>query len=154
MSACMETAAEQKIDVYDASGMVLGRFASIVAKQLVLGKNVAVVNAGKAVLSGNASVLAGRYRTRLNLKESENPEHSPYWPRRPDMLVKRIIRGMLPYRRPKGKEAYRRLRVFTNVPEGLKGMKPVELKMKNPARIYTGYITVGELSKLLGYKVK
>ncbi len=154
MSACMETKPERKVEVYDASGMVLGRLASIVAKQLVLGKNVAVVNAGRAVISGKAGVLASRYRTRLNLKESENPEHSPYWSRRPDMLVKRIIRGMLPYRRPKGKEAYSRLRVFTNVPEGLKGTKPVELEMKNPAHIYTGYVTVGELSKLLGYRVK
>ncbi len=143
-----------RYDVYDAEGKVLGRLASAVAKQLVMGKSVAVVNASKAVISGKGGVIAARYKTRLDLKESENPEHSPYWSRRPDMLVKRIIRGMLPYRRPKGKDAYRRLRVFMGVPEELKGAKPIELNMKDPNRIYTGYITVEELSKLLGYRVK
>ncbi len=143
-----------KYDVYDASGKVLGRLASMVAKQLVLGRDVAVVNAGKAVISGTGKAIAARYKTRLDLKESENPEHSPYWSRRPDMLVKRIIRGMLPYRQPKGKAAYRRLRVFIGVPDELRASKPIELNMKDPNRIYTGYITVEELSGLLGYRVK
>jgi large subunit ribosomal protein L13 len=141
-------------DVYDAEGKVLGRLASTVAKQLSQGRTVAVVNASKAVISGNGNVIAARYKIRLNLKESENPEHSPYWSRRPDMLVKRIIRGMLPYRHPKGKAAYRRLRVFMGVPDELKASKPIELNMKDPNRIYTGYITVAELSNLLGYRVK
>src|SRR5208283_3118888 len=83
--------------VYDAKDKVLGRLASTVAKELLNGKKVAVVNAERAFITGTKKVIVKRYKVRLNLQEKENPEHSPYWPRRPDMLVRRIIRGMLPY---------------------------------------------------------
>src|SRR5579875_1660977 len=106
--------------VFDANDKVLGRLASTAAKNLLQGKSVAVINAENAVISGNKHTIAARYRTRLNLIEKANPEHSPYWSRRPDMLVKRIIRGMLPYNRPRGKSAYRRLKVYIGVPDELR----------------------------------
>ncbi len=93
-----------------------------------------------------------RYRVRLNLQEKENPEHSPYWPRRPDMLVRRIIRGMLPYhKKPSGKAAYKRLRVFVGMPKELNGIKAIEVKTRTPKSMYVGYVYIDELSKLLGY---
>ena len=137
--------------VFDAKNMILGRLASVVAKELLSGKDVYIVNAESAVISGSKKVIKEKYKTRLDLQEKENPEHSPYWSRRPDMLVKRVVRGMLPYRMPRGKEAFRRLKVFMGVPEELKGVKPVDLNIKDPKSIYSGYITVAELSKLLGY---
>ena len=138
--------------VYDATEKVLGRLATGVAKQLLSGKKVAVVNAESAIITGSPKVLAAKYKTRLDLQDKANPEHSPYWSRRPDMLVKRVIRGMLPYHRPKGKSAYRLLRVFIGVPEELKGAKPVEYKGKEPDRLYVKYTKVSELSKALGYR--
>ncbi len=137
--------------VFDAKNMILGRLASVVAKELLSGKDVYIVNAESAVISGSKKVIKEKYKTRLDLQEKENPEHSPYWSRRPDMLVKRVVRGMLPYRMPRGKEAFRRLKVFMGVPDELKGVKPVDLNIKDPKSIYSGYITVAELSKLLGY---
>ena len=137
--------------VFDAKNMILGRLASVVAKELLSGKDVYIVNAESAVISGSKKVIKEKYKTRLDLQEKENPEHSPYWSRRPDMLVKRVVRGMLPYRMPRGKEAFRRLKVFMGVPEELKGVKPVDLNIKDPKSIYSGYITVAELSRLLGY---
>ncbi len=138
--------------VYDAKDKVLGRLASTVAKELLNGKKVAVVNAERSFITGNKLGIAKRYRVRLNLQEKENPEHSPYWPRRPDMLVRRIIRGMLPYhKKPSGKAAFKRLRVFVGVPKELNGFNPIELKTKEPKSMYVGYVYIGELSKLLGY---
>ena len=137
--------------VFDAKNMILGRLASAAAKELLNGKNVYIVNAEAAVISGSKKVIKEKYKTRLDLQEKENPEHSPYWSRRPDMLVKRVVRGMLPYRMPRGKEAFKRLKVFMGVPEELKGVKPADLNIKDPKSIYSGYITVAELSKLLGY---
>ena len=138
--------------VFDAKDKVLGRLASVVAKTLLNGKSVAVVNANDAIITGSRNDIIEKYKTRLRLQEKENPEHSPYWPRRPDMLVRRIIRGMLPYRKPRGKSAYRRLMVFQGVPQELKGLKPIEIKAKNPKEIYVDHIKVGQLSKLLGYE--
>lgn len=142
---------EKDCEVYDARGKVLGRLASVVAKRLLNGKSVAVINAEEAMITGDKRGIIEKYRTRLNLQEKENPEHSPYWSRRPDMLVRRIIRGMLPYRMPRGKSAYRRLLVFQGIPKELKGSKPVEIEAKDPKGIYVRYLKVGELSKLLGY---
>ena len=78
-----------EFEVFDAENKILGRLSSVVAKNLLSGKNVAVINAEKAVISGNKKVILAKYKTRLRLMEKENPEHSPYWPRRSDMLVKR-----------------------------------------------------------------
>ncbi|MCL4373792.1 MAG: 50S ribosomal protein L13 [Candidatus Marsarchaeota archaeon] len=139
-------------NVYNAKDQILGRLASRVAKELLSGKKVAVVNARYAVITGSKGAIVSKYRTRLNLQEKENPEHSPYWSRRPDMLFKRIVRGMLPYRKPHGKSAYKRLRVFQLMPEGLKGFKQEAIESKDLKDIYVNHITLGELSKLLGYE--
>jgi large subunit ribosomal protein L13 len=138
--------------VVDAKDRVLGRVASTVAKELLSGKKVAIVNAELAFVTGNKIALISKYRTRLNLQEKENPEHSPYWPRRPDMLVRRVVRGMLPYhKKPSGKTAYRNLRVFMGVPQFLAKAKTVKIETKEPKKMYVKYLYVKELSQLLGY---
>lgn len=138
--------------VYDAHNKVLGRLASTVAKELLNGKSVAVINAEKAFISGNKKVIRQKYTVRLRLQEKENPEHSPYWPRRPDMLVRRVIRGMLPYhKKPSGKAAFKRLRVFVGTPKELAKIKPVVVDTKSPKSMYVGYIYIDDLSKILGY---
>ncbi len=138
--------------VVDAKDRVLGRLASTVAKQLLLGKKVAIVNAEMSFVTGNKIALVRKYRIRLNLQEKENPEHSPYWPRRPDMLVRRVVRGMLPYhKKPSGKTAYRNLRVFMGVPSALSKSKMTVIETKEPKKMYVKYLYVKELSQLLGY---
>ncbi len=141
----------KEYEVFDAENKILGRFSSVVAKRLLSGSNVAVINAEKAVISGNKKFILAKYKTRLNLMEKENPEHTPYWPRRSDMLVKRVIRGMLPYSRPRGKTAYRKLRVFLGVPPAFKDAKSVRMDSKDPNKLYVNYVTIAELSRLLGY---
>lgn len=138
--------------VIDAKDKVLGRVASMVAKDLLNGKKVAIVNAELAFITGSKADLVTKYRTRLNLQEKENPEHSPYWPRRPDMLVRRVVRGMLPYhKKPSGKTAYRNLRVFMGVPSMLKDSKITKMETKEPKKMYVKYLYIKELSSLLGY---
>lgn len=146
--------ADQDAKVYDAKDKVLGRLASAVAKSLLNGDNAVVVNSESAIISGSKKMILARYKTRVNLIEKANPEHSPYWSRRPDLLVKRIIRGMLPYRRPRGKEAYKRLKVYMGVPEEFSKAKPIEVQSKKPNDLYVGYVTIAELSRLLGYEKK
>ena len=155
MMIFMEDDVYKEFIVYDAKDKVLGRLASTVAKDLLKGRSVVVVNADKAFISGSKSAIVARYKVRLGLQEKENPEHSPHWPRRPDMFVRRIIRGMLPYhKKPSGKAAFKRLRVFSGVPAELATRKPAEIKTKEPKSMYVGYLYIGELSKLLGYNRK
>ena len=139
--------------VFDGKDKVLGRLASAVAKELLNGKKVAIVNAEQSIISGNKKLIKEKYKTRLNLQEKENPEHSPYWSRRPDFLVKRVVRGMLPYhRKTTGRDAYKRLMVFVGMPEAFKNTKPIEIKTKDPKTLYAGYVKVSELSEMLGYQ--
>ncbi len=146
-----KTPAKESALVYDAKEKILGRLASQVAKELLNGKNISIINAEQAVITGDKEMLKAKYTTRMRLKEKANPEHSPYWSRRPDMLVKRIVRGMLPYRMPRGKAAFKRLRVYMGVPETLRSTKAIEVDTKSPKVLYVKSTTVLELVKLLGY---
>ncbi|MEM0107005.1 MAG: 50S ribosomal protein L13 [Candidatus Micrarchaeaceae archaeon] len=148
----MDVEIEGDYVLYDASNSLTGRIASRIAKDLMNGNKVVVVNSEKALISGSKKSLVEKYKTRLNLQEKSNPEHSPYWPRRPDLLFKRIVRGMLPHNKPRGKEAYKKLRVFMGVPNEFKNAKPKSIEIKNAKDMYVHSITIEELSKLLGYK--
>lgn len=139
-------------EVFDGKDKILGRLASAAAKRMMQGKKVAIINAEQSIISGNRKDIVLKYKTRINLQEKENPEHSPYWSRRPDFLVKRVVRGMIPYHgRSTAKAAYKNLRVYVGVPETLKAVKPIEIKSKDPKSIYTGYLKVSDLTELLGY---
>ncbi|MGC9098976.1 MAG: 50S ribosomal protein L13 [Candidatus Micrarchaeia archaeon] len=142
---------EEKI--INGEGAILGRAASRIAKMLLNGEHVAVVNAEKMLISGHEKNIIENYKQRLDLKDKANPEHSPYWSRKPDLFVKRVIRGMLPYKRPKGKKAYKLLKVYIGVPEKYKEKKIEEIGKKETSKMFENVITVKELSERLGYKV-
>ncbi|MFY1645128.1 50S ribosomal protein L13, partial [Methanoculleus bourgensis] len=53
------------VTVIDADGLLLGRMASVVAGRALAGEEIAIVNAEKAIVSGDrAYVLADYYRKR------------------------------------------------------------------------------------------
>ena len=143
--------------VIDAEGHILGRMASFVAKQLLLGKRVAIVNAGGAVISGNPKTILEKYLKRRSIEGKPKPTKGPVWPRTPDRIVWKAIRGMLPMKKPKGRQALRRLRVYIGVPRELRKVEPIKLgpeyrvenlKPKKSRR----YVTVEWLSRMLGWR--
>jgi large subunit ribosomal protein L13 len=139
--------------VVDGKEKVLGRVGSQVAKLLLTDNNVTIVNSEQMVMTGHERDILAKYKQLVELKDKANPEHSPYWPRRPDMFVKRVIRGMLPYKKPKGKAAFKRLRVYVGVPENLKGAKHHDVESKKPSEIFENTISVQQLTEKLGYKM-
>lgn len=142
-----------EVIIVDAENSIAGRLASKVAKLLLEGKKVIVVNIDKAVITGKRRVIVNDFMKRLRIKSNVNPRrHGPFKPRSPDGIFRRMVRGMLPRRKPKGKAAYRRLRVYRNVPEEvLKEGKPIKFEdviyRENPY----GYMTLYEVSKLVGW---
>ncbi len=135
--------------VIDGEGRILGRVSTHVAKMLLNGNDVTIVNAEKIVISGHLRDIVAKYKQRVELKDKANPEHSPYISRRPDLFVKRVVRGMLPYRQPRGKTAYKKLTVYIGVPKGIKitDKEPI----KKGEEVYENIMTVKELSVKLGY---
>ena len=136
----------------DGTDKVLGRLGSQAAKLLLNGNSVVVVNAQDVVITGHERDLTEKYKQRIELKDKANPEHSPYWPRRSDMFVKRVVRGMLPYKKPKGKAAFKRLRVYVGFPEEAKKFKAFDVESKKPSQIFERSMTIKHLTEKLGYK--
>ena len=101
--------------VIDAEGAILGRLSTNVAKRLLQGEIVDVVNVEKIVISGKPQSIIARYKERLGIRSKYNPLRGPFHYRRPDRFVRRTIRGMLPYKKPKGKDAFHRLKCHISV---------------------------------------
>jgi large subunit ribosomal protein L13 len=135
---------DSKPVVIDASGLVVGRMATNIAKRLLNGDRVFVVNAENAVITGSRDAVFDEYGQK---RARGTPRKGPFFPRMPDQIVKRTIRGMLPYQRGNGRAAFRRLRVYIGKPEDIKGPTlTVEEARTHAART----VTVGEVSKQLG----
>ncbi len=137
--------------IIDADGLILGRMASVVAKRLLNGENVIIVNAEKAVISGKRkSILEEKKRFLQIGYVGQGPLH----PRRPDNIVRRTIRGMLPRKKPKGRDAYKRLRVYIGIPESLKGRKMETIPEASAEKLKCPYVRVSEIARLIGWNVE
>lgn len=133
--------------IIDAKGLILGRMASNVAKRLLEGEKVVILNAEKAAISGKKQHIVTDAKTFL---EVGHPRKGPYHPRRPDKIVSRTIRGMLPRRKPKGIQAFKRLRVYLGVPVEFEGKNIQTITEATTGKLKSPYITVGELAKEIG----
>jgi large subunit ribosomal protein L13 len=134
--------------VINADRLILGRMASKVAKKLLNGEEVIIVNAEKSVLSGKKKSKVAEAKEFL---EVGAPEKGPFHYRRPDRIMRKTVRGMLPIKQPKGKTAYKKLKVFMGVPEELKDQKMETLAEAQAAKLKGPYFTLAELAKEVGW---
>ncbi|ADI32735.1 50S ribosomal protein L13 [Staphylothermus hellenicus] len=144
---------EHKTIYVDATNQILGRLASIIAKKLLNGYRVIVVNAEKAVVSGERVRVIHGYK----LIEKVTTHYNPYKtgirrPRSPHNILKRTVRGMLPMDKPKGRNAYKRLRVYNGVPPELGKVEFIRFKKADANRLGREYITLADIAKELGWK--
>ncbi len=135
----------------DASDQVAGRLSSKVAKLILSGKKVVVVNAEKALISGNRTSVVNQWKERLELASHVNPIYGPIHPRRPDNILRRMVRGMVPRKKPKGATAMKRLRVYIGVPTAVASAKLTKFEDAAATRPIPVYVTMGDLSKSLGW---
>lgn len=140
-----------KMHVYDATNRIVGRLATRVAKNLLDGEEVVVVNVEKAILAGKKEMKERLYKERIRRGD---PLKGPFYPRYPDGIFRRAVRGMLPWHKPKGRDAFRRLKVFVGVPEEFKNKPMEKFKEADASKLKSKYITLGELSISLGAKRK
>ncbi len=98
--------------VVDARDCIVGRVASQVAQRALDGERVAVVNAEQAVITGSEEDVMSVYRQR----DEVGSDKGPNYPKRPDRIFKRAVRGMVPYKQSRGREALGRLRVYVGNP--------------------------------------
>lgn len=133
--------------IIDATNTILGRLATYAAKQALLGQKIVVINAEKAIVSGEKQQVLARYRERY---ARGVPSKGPFLHRHPDRIVRRTIRGMLPYKIPRGAEAFKNVMCYSGVPDEYKDQETVTVEAKKDKLPNTKYVTVLDISKNLG----
>lgn len=141
-------AAKTSTVVVNAEGLILGRMCSNIAKRLLNGEEIIIVNAEKIVLSGRKKSKVAEAKQFL---EVGAPERGPFHSRRPDRIVCKTVRGMVPWRQPKGKNAYKRLKVFMGVPKELKDMKMETVEQAQATNLKGPHFTLAELAVEVGW---
>ncbi len=136
------------VTLVNAEGLIVGRMCSKVAKRLLNGEEVIILNAEKAVFSGKkkSKVLEAHI-----FLEVGAPERGPFHYRRPDRFLRKVVRGMLPFKQPKGKSAYKRLKCYMGVPLDLKDKEMITFSEASSANLKGPHLTLGELASEIGW---
>ena len=113
--------------IIDAENLIAGRLGTFVAKKALMGEKVDIVNAEKAVIVGKKEDILGRYKQKYDRRTFFK---GPYTPKMPDRLLRRLIRGMLPYEKARGKEAFKRIMCWIGVPDKFKNENIEKLDRK------------------------
>lgn len=136
--------------IIDATDLIVGKLATFVAKKALLGEKIDIINAEKAIITGKKEVVLARFKQKRDMGV---PLQGPYYPRQPQMMLKRSIRGMLPYKQEKGESALNRIRCHIGVPVKLASEKVSDVKIANASTVTCKYVSLGEISKELGAKI-
>ena len=116
--------------VVDATNTILGRLATRAAKLALEGESVRITNCEKAYIVGKQGDIVKKYTERMNL--GSKPSKGPFTPKRPDRMVTKTIRGMLP-KNERGRKASSKVKCYIGTPEELKDKAPVSPSLPGSA---------------------
>jgi large subunit ribosomal protein L13 len=130
-----------EITVINGKNAILGRLASFAAKKALMGNQIAIVNCNEVVVSGKPKSVIGEYQ--ISRKRGGASQHGPFFPKSPERIVKRTIRGMISYKQGRGRMAFNRIKCYNDTPLELEESK--KLTAGKEKRIKT--IKLKDLSK-------
>lgn len=135
--------------IIDGKELILGRAAAFIAKKSLMGEKVDVVNCSEMVITGNKKNIIAKYKRK---KSMGVPSKGPFQPKRPDMFVRKVIRGMIPYKQFKGRQAFKKVKCYINFPETIKGEAQTIKNASIDKVPNLKYIKVKEVCKELGWQ--
>lgn len=136
--------------VIDGNNLILGRAASFAAKMALEGESVVIVNCEKMIITGNPKRIFQKFKER---QDRGGPYTGPFFPKMPDRIVRRVIRGMLPHKKGRGKDAYKKVKCFIGIPNEFKNKKFETVKNADAGKLSTvKFITIADLSKFYNKK--
>ena len=136
--------------IIDAKDLILGRMATYAAKKAIMGEDIAIINCEEAAVSGNKKSTLEKYLGRLHMGQ---PHQGPYTQTRPDKFVRRVVRGMIPWKRSRGREVFKRIKCYIGVPEEFKDKKAESIAKANITKLpHYNYMYVHDLCQHLGGK--
>ena len=151
MASQENTVSIDKPIVVDATDHIAGRLSSNVAKLLLNGNRVSIVNCDKIMISGARSNIISEYKEFLEINSINHCKHGPKHPRRPDTIMKRMIRGMLPREKTSGKQAHKRLRTYIGSPKEVKSFKKIRFEKAMIKKPSSNYTTMANLGRTIGW---
>lgn len=135
--------------IIDGKDLVLGRMGSVIAKRLLMGEDIKIINCKDVVILGKKKYLIERYKSKLTNKVVKQ---GPYYSRSPADMVRRSLRNMLPYKNQRGIDAYKRLKCYNSTPSILlNSEKEVISSAKIDENTVFYYSYMGDICKVLGY---
>ncbi|EJU01887.1 ribosomal protein L13 [Dacryopinax primogenitus] len=144
--------------VIDGKGHLLGRIASIIAKQILSGQKIVVLRCEEINISGSFFRNKLRYHNFLHKRHIVNPKKSgPFHERAPSRILYRAVRGMTPHKTARGAAALKRLQLYEGVPPPYdKKKKMVVPEALRVLRLKPGrkYCTIKRLSHEVGWGYK
>lgn len=136
---------KQKEVIIDAANSSLGRFATFAAKKALEGERVVVVNAEKAFVIGKPKVILEHYLHRF--RRGHGVQKGPIPSRTPVDMCRRAIRGMVGWKKTRGREAYKLVRCYTGIPKQYEKSEKI-----NFPKIAINFLTLDKLCKLINQK--
>ena len=147
----------EKVVVVDCKNHLLGRLASIVAKELLCGQRVVLVRCEDINISGSFYRNKLKFLDKLRKRTNTNPQHGPFHFRSPSRIMHRVIRGMVPHKTHRGKCAMERLKCFEGIPPEYETKKRVVVPDAfRVTRLKVGrrYCVLGRISHECGWNKK
>ena len=136
--------------IINAENLILGRLGAYAAKKSLLGEEIKIVNCKNVVIIGKKDEILRRYKQK---QERTTPRKGPFIPKTPERFVKRAIRGMLPYKKERGRTALKRILCYTSIPESLKSREISTLESLNVLQTENvNFIKVQDICRHLGGK--
>lgn len=132
--------------IIDAKDTVLGRIGSYAAKKALLGEKIDVINCEYAIITGSKKFILHNYR---KMEERGTPFSGPFIQKVPDKLVRRTIRGMIPYKKPRGRAAFKNIKCYKGIPEQFKDKETIKLPWNLSKLKILKYLTIKDLCKQL-----
>ncbi|HLC65008.1 MAG TPA: 50S ribosomal protein L13 [Candidatus Nanoarchaeia archaeon] len=137
--------------IIDASNLIVGRLATVAAKKALLGEDINIVNCENSYVSGEKFFVIEYFKSK---RAQGSIRKGPFFPRMPDRIVKRVIRGMLPRKKPRGREALGRVKCYIGVPAEFGGKKFETVKNADISKLPSlRYVQLKRICKELGVQL-
>jgi len=137
--------------IVDANNLILGRLGTFAAKKALLGEKIDIVNCENSVVTGDRAKIFEDYD---NFLKRGTPSKGPFVQRMPDRFVKRVIRGMLPYKKERGRIAIKNIKCYIGVPNDFKDQKMDTIKEANVEKVPNlKYVKIKDICKHIGAKI-
>jgi len=128
--------------IIDGENAILGRLASYVAKEVLKGEEIAIVNVEKIIITGNRKDIKEKFEEKRGRIGSG--QRGPKIHRSSEKIVKRTIRGMLPsHKTGRGREAFKKVKCYVGIPKEFGDKKMIKSGKEKTSK----FVKVGEITK-------